>query len=113
MNSNKNISAHRQWTLYLIAGVVVVSIVLGIVQWIVRDSATETVDLGSEVILNEETCSASGGNWNSCGSACRNEPGEACVAVCVSYCECESNIECPFGLECSDYIDKIGICINT
>ncbi|MFA4845428.1 MAG: hypothetical protein WC654_02630 [Patescibacteria group bacterium] len=57
------------------------------------------------------TCSASGGAWNSCGSACRTTPDAPCIEVCVEYCECSTDSQCPAGLLCSDFVDNVGVCL--
>lgn len=63
------------------------------------------------VELTNESCEAAGGHWNDCGSACRGAPPDTmCIAVCVEYCECRGNNQCPGGYECTEYIDETGIC---
>lgn len=63
------------------------------------------------VVLDQASCAAAGGNWNECTSACRGqEDEEACIALCVPRCECESDNACPFGYSCTDYIKEVGVC---
>lgn len=71
----------------------------------------------SESPTNELACTDAGGTWNACGSACRNQPdAKACIQVCVEYCECASDDECPADennvnrLTCADYVDGVGVC---
>ncbi len=66
---------------------------------------------------NQLACEDAGGRWNECGSACRNQPdAEACIQVCVAYCECTSDQQCPADednvnrLKCMDYRDGVGVC---
>lgn len=61
--------------------------------------------------LTEASCQAAGGLWEDCGSACRGEDVEVCVDVCVEYCECESDVQCPEGFACGEFIDDMGVCI--
>jgi len=60
--------------------------------------------------LSEDTCVAAGGTWNTCGSACRANPDDICIEVCVEYCECESDDQCPESYSCTDYVDSVGVC---
>ncbi len=69
--------------------------------------------------ITEGMCTAAGGHWNECGSACRGAPpGTACIAMCVPYCECGgiAGFRCPAGYVCGDYLpdkdtpDALGIC---
>jgi hypothetical protein len=68
--------------------------------------------------LTEEVCRTAGGNWDSCGSACRGAPeGTVCIKVCVPYCECGgiAGFGCPEGFACGDYLpegaaDAMGVC---
>jgi len=60
--------------------------------------------------IMEETCTQAGGTWNSCGSACRKTPGEPCITVCVEYCQCQDDAQCPEGFTCGDYVEEIGLC---
>lgn len=61
--------------------------------------------------VTEDSCTASGGNWNSCGSACRTTPDAPCIEVCVQYCECLSDSQCPVGLACKDFVNDVGVCL--
>jgi len=83
-----------------------------------NNETNETLD-GTFFEMNEQKCKSGGGNWNSCGSACRGAPSEtACIAVCMQYCECGgiAGFECPEGFYCTDYLpsketpDAMGIC---
>ena len=61
--------------------------------------------------LTKEICESSGGRWNECGSSCRGMPPDTmCIQVCVEYCECENNQECPKGYECAEYVGYVGVC---
>lgn len=60
--------------------------------------------------LTNETCTNSGGIWNECGSACRGQNTEFCIEMCVPYCECEFNKDCPGNYICKNYIGTVGIC---
>lgn len=60
--------------------------------------------------LTNETCTNSGGTWNECGSACRGQDTKFCVEMCISYCECKQNEDCPKNYICGDYVEEIGIC---
>lgn len=61
--------------------------------------------------LTQAICESAGGTWNACGSACRTEPGAACIQVCVEYCECVSSDECPQGFVCGDFVTNVGVCV--
>ncbi len=83
------------------------------------ESDVSVVDTGlSEVIniespaLTESTCNNAGGEWNECGSACRAQEDEVivCVEVCVEYCECHGDDQCPSGHSCQEYVEEVGIC---
>lgn len=61
--------------------------------------------------LTASVCADAGGTWNECGSACRAEPdAEACILICVQYCECASDAQCPDGFACGDYVNGTGVC---
>lgn len=61
--------------------------------------------------LTVAACTDAGGTWNDCGSACRAEPeGTVCILMCVQYCECTSDAECPDGYSCDDYVGGTGVC---
>ncbi|MDA0208161.1 MAG: hypothetical protein O3B64_02010 [bacterium] len=89
--------------------VILFAAILGVVQLINNeaDALPEPVNL---IELSEQMCVSSGGQWNSCSSACRGEEEGACIQVCVEVCECTSNDTCPFGFACINIIDGIGIC---
>ncbi len=66
---------------------------------------------------NKLACEDAGGTWNACGSACRNKPNaKMCAQVCVEYCECSSDSQCPNDdgnvrrLRCAEFVDGVGIC---
>lgn len=103
---------YKPWHGYLILFVIIVSLVLGAVQRFgeVRRVETKTV---IPVILSEETCIVSGGNWNSCASSCRKTPNVPCIEVCVPVCECSGDASCPYGTICKDYVNNIGICSSS
>jgi len=69
-------------------------------------------------ILTEKICKSAGGNWNECGSACRNDSeATICTMQCVQYCECGgiAGFDCPQGYYCTDYMpknakDAMGVC---
>jgi len=80
----------------------------------VRDPSTESTDVGSgqdDTDLNEASCQDAGGTWNPCGSACRTDPDAICIELCVEYCECETDLQCPSGFVCSDVIEGVGVCL--
>ncbi|MBI4435577.1 hypothetical protein HY630_02805 [Candidatus Uhrbacteria bacterium] len=60
--------------------------------------------------LNESSCQDAGGTWNPCGSACRTDPDAICIELCVEYCECKTDDECPSGYRCGDFVDGVGVC---
>ncbi|MEK7620673.1 MAG: hypothetical protein AAB413_05570 [Patescibacteria group bacterium] len=68
--------------------------------------------LGRDDTLTETTCSDSGGTWNPCGSACRTDPDAICIELCVEYCECKTDLECPSGYTCGDFVDEVGVCLS-
>lgn len=61
--------------------------------------------------LTEASCSDAGGTWNPCGSACRTDPDAICIELCVEYCQCISDSECPLGYTCGDFIEGVGVCL--
>jgi hypothetical protein len=68
-----------------------------------------TDGLGSPT--DADACSQAGGVWNECGSACRGAPPDTvCIMMCVPYCECTSDAQCPDGLTCEEEIDGVGVC---
>lgn len=60
--------------------------------------------------LTKISCESSGGQWNACGSACRETPDAACIQVCVAYCECGEDTDCPQGYACDGFVNGIGVC---
>ncbi len=66
--------------------------------------------LDTSSVLTQFTCEASGGTWNACGSACREDPSAPCIQVCVAYCECVSNVQCPENFACGQFVDSVGVC---
>ena len=75
------------------------------------DSSVDEGLPGNDNGMTESTCSAAGGTWNPCGSACRTNPDALCIELCVEYCECETNLECPSGYSCGDFVDGVGVCL--
>ncbi len=79
----------------------------------IRDPSAQPSDgLGrDDTPLTETSCTESGGTWNPCGSACRTDPDAICIELCVEYCECETDLQCPSGFACSDVIEGVGVCL--
>lgn len=99
----------KMWHGILLVGILITAIILGVLQRM--NSSEEDIPQNISVILNEETCQVSGGVWNACGSACRGmDDAIPCIEVCVNYCECLSDNQCPFDYSCVEKIDGIGIC---
>ena len=110
MKTKKKTASYQSWHGFLLIGVVIVALVLGMTERFLKKDTTPPVS----VILNEETCTAAGGTYNACASACRTLPdGVPCIEVCVPVCECGTNDQCPFGYVCMDYVGLIGICSNS
>ena len=86
----------------------------GIFLWMER--IHETTLLRDEMLQFEEVgvlqsaCEEAGGTWNACGSACREHPEDACIQVCVEYCECTTGEQCPEGFVCGAIVDGVGVC---
>ena len=105
--------------LWIILGLVVVVVALfGVISSDERSeesrdpSATPSDGSGrDDTGLNESVCNESGGTWNPCGSACRTDPDAICIELCVEYCECKSDLECPSGYTCGDLVDEVGVCM--
>lgn len=76
----------------------------------VNDENTDDV-LPVQEALTISTCENAGGTWNACGSACRMNPGDVCIELCVEYCECTSDQQCPSGFVCGDIIEGVGVCL--
>ena len=75
------------------------------------EKTVESIPLVDETsALMQIACEESGGTWNGCGSACRNDPSAPCIQVCVAYCECSSDAQCPANFACGQYVDSVGIC---
>lgn len=80
----------------------------------VRDSSTTSTDNDSgreDTALTQTSCSGAGGIWNPCGSACRTNPNAICIELCVEYCECETDLQCPSGYTCGDVMEGVGVCL--
>jgi hypothetical protein len=105
----KDNARYQSWYGWFWLLIVVVALLLGLWQRFTQSENPSAVDI---TYLNEQTCTDSGGHWNDCGSACRNEPGEPCIQVCVAYCECQATDQCPFGYVCGEVIDNTGICLK-
>lgn len=110
----------------VISVVIVLLAVLAVVVWVsvipkepkatmyLRTFGDSSVDDGlprNDKTLTENSCQAAGGTWNSCGSACRTDPDAICIELCVEYCECQSDIECPSGYTCGDFVEGVGVCL--
>lgn len=78
-----------------------------------EDTTRPSGDFGrDDTGLNETTCSATGGTWNPCGSACRTDPDAICIELCVEYCECKTEVQCPSGYICGDVVEGVGVCLS-
>lgn len=89
----------------LLAVLAVIIIVGGMWVWGGRE-----VEVEDRAELTQLSCETAGGRWNGCGSACRETPEAACIQVCVAYCECASDAECPTGYPCGGYVEGVGVC---
>ena len=110
----RNTIDYKPWRMTLVFAVLFVAIVLGIVQRIASHQGN--VDSIIEVPeLVEAICEDTGGEWESCGSACRmeevQEPDVLCAEVCVDYCHCRHDGECPEHHHCDEFIEDAGICV--
>lgn len=76
-----------------------------------RSEESSDLEVRDDTSLNEATCSAAGGTWNPCGSACRTDPDAICIELCVEYCECQSDAQCPSGYTCGDVVEGVGVCL--
>lgn len=65
----------------------------------------------NDTTLTEASCQDAGGTWNPCGSACRIDPEAICIELCVEYCECKGDLECPSGYTCGDFVEGVGVCL--
>lgn len=82
-NKKKSIGV---WQGIVLIAVIIFAVFLGIIQKINSETTINPV-------LNSETCGASGGVWN-------------------NDCECVTNEQCPFGFECGNINNGIGICLD-
>ena len=101
----------KKWIIIIVAIIIVVILGARFDSGSSENTLVDDVVSDSDITLDEASCLAASGTWNSCGSACRTDPGAACIQVCVEYCECASNEQCPNGLVCGDYVDEIGVCL--
>lgn len=104
-------TGYQPWHGWLLLIVAVFAITLGLIQRVNQPAQDQTEPV-IPAILNQATCTAAGGDWNDCGDACRGNLGDACIQVCVEYCECRSSEQCPFGFECGDFYRDTGICLE-
>ncbi len=102
-------NGYKTWEGYLIFVVFIIAGILGIFQWMMSGDEVEDI----KVVLTHETCRAAGGIWNDCGSACRGNDVDSCIEVCVEYCECTRQGQCPFNYSCEDPVNGIGICLSS
>lgn len=65
-----------------------------------------------DVLMDEATCTSSGGAWEACGSACRGQETDVCVTICVQQCLCLTDDQCPDGYTCGEFIDDEGVCLQ-
>lgn len=70
----------------------------------------DSIDV-DEPVLTSESCQEAGGTWDACGSACRTNPGDVCIELCVEYCGCETDDQCPEGFSCGDFVEGQGVCL--
>ena len=79
----------------------------------IRDPSAQPSDgLGRDDTPLTETSSAdSGGTGSPCGSVFLTDPDAICIELCVEYCECETDLQCPSGFACSDVIEGVGVCL--
>ncbi len=105
---------------YILIGLAVLAMIVGLTVLVetyvpstrdVGEKSVENIPLVSdESALTQMTCEASGGTWNACGSACREDPSAPCIQVCVPYCECVSDDQCPANFACGQFVDSVGVC---
>ncbi len=110
---------YKPWRMTLVLAVLFVAIVLGIVQKIDQmnqegpQEFQEFIDQSES--LTEAMCDDSGGEWEPCGSACREneaiDPDTACMELCTEYCYCTHDGECPHDHHCDEYIEDTGVCV--
>lgn len=113
-NSKINSADRSAWLITLIFIVLVTAFAIRFSQMLSQENDNQ-IDSSPNIeiseLLNEQTCSEAGGNWNDCGSACRGADDETiCIQVCMAYCECANSDQCPANFACGDFIDEIGIC---
>ena len=108
----KQDAQYKPWHGWLFMAVVFIAVVLGIAQRVQPREEIITPEVIEPVIMSKTTCEESGGEWNSCGSACRGSD-ENCIQVCVVQCECVTSEECPAGFTCGDFLENKGICLST
>ncbi len=100
--------------IFISALFVCVLVLAGIFLWmeriqqetVLRDEVTQL----QKIVLLQSSCEEVGGTWNACGSACREHPEDACIQVCVEYCECRTDEQCPEGFVCREFVDGVGVC---
>lgn len=106
----------KGWNI-IVAVVVAVPVVavgfiyVGVIQSDERSEESRDLEVRDDTSLNETTCSTTGGTWNPCGSACRTDPDAICIELCVEYCECKGDLECPSGYTCGDVVEGVGVCL--
>lgn len=89
----------------------IVLVVGGVLVWGAANRRSSLTPPAVEVDpLTQAACEAVGGDWDACGSACRETPEAVCIQVCVEYCECASDADCPSGYTCQRFVGETGIC---
>ena len=96
---------------FILVGLVVIIVLVLLFEQEAGDSSVREEREDVQESLTQASCETSGGSWNSCGSACRTTPESPCIEVCVEYCECVSDAQCPTGLTCQDFVDEVGVCL--
>lgn len=76
-----------------------------------RDPSSMEEARQDDTAFTESSCASAGGTWNPCGSACRTKPDAVCIELCVEYCECESDLQCPSGFTCGEFVEGVGVCL--
>lgn len=109
-NLQIHMESHKRLRLYLLLFVVI--LITATVLFIVQTVSDQQGGDEQDVILTEATCTAAGGYWNECGSACPEDKEAPCIALCVEVCECASDDQCPFAWTCQYLYDEIGVCIE-
>ncbi len=90
------------WQIVLFLGVLLMAGVLALVD---RPKPAPI----EHVVITEQTCTASGGKWDACGSLCPPEQ-ELCAEVCVEMCGCKTDQDCPFSYSCLEGTNKQLLC---